>query len=77
MNTNIEAAEDSLQQSQSSLKNIKASYFNEIAFEFDKQRKSSVGWGLVLGSVICATIYRRGSIIRKSAVFWTSGLVFF
>ncbi len=35
-----------------------------------------MGWGLVFGSLICGTIYRRGSNVRKIAVFITMGHIF-
>lgn len=44
---------------------------NEIAYEFDNQRITSMGWGAIVGSLICSTIYRRGRLLRKFAVFLT------
>ena len=51
-------------------------FFNEIAYEFDKQRYSAIIWGFVFGAVICATVYRRGRLPRQAALFATSGHVF-
>ena len=51
-------------------------YLNEQAFEFDHIKYNSLCWGLLFGSIINATIYRRGSTVRKAALFVTSGHVF-
>lgn len=58
------------------MEQLKANFLNETAYEFDKQRKTSTAWGLLLGAFICSTVYRKGSSIRKAAVFFTTGLVF-
>ena len=36
----------------------------------------SIGWGLVFGAFICSTIYRKGSISRKAALFLSFGHIF-
>ena len=51
-------------------------FLNEIAYEYDKQRYSSIAWGFVFGALICSTVYHRGRLPRKAAVFVTSGHVF-
>lgn len=76
MKTNIEAAEDSLKQSEALSRKLKADFYNEVAYEFDRQRICSIGWGLLLGAVICTTMYRRGNPIRKGAVFLLCGHIF-
>lgn len=76
LKTHIEAADDSLQQLEISLKSIKANFYNEVAYEFDTQRKCSGAWGLLFGALVCSTLYRKGSYIRKAALFVTSGVVF-
>ena len=35
-----------------------------------------MGWGLVTSSIICSTVYRRGSNTRKAALLLTCGHVF-
>ena len=74
--TEIEAAEENYHQLEISRKVLKAEYMNEIGYEFDKQRRCSLGWGLVLGAFICSTIYRKGSTPRKAALFLTMGHLF-
>lgn len=68
MKTNVEAAVDGLKQAEISTRKIKADFLNEIAYEFDRQRQCSIGWGVVAGAIICSTIYKRGNPIRKGAL---------
>jgi len=35
-----------------------------------------MAWGILFGAIINATLYRRGNIIRKTALFLTFGHVF-
>jgi hypothetical protein len=51
-------------------------YLNEQAFEFDHMKYNSLCWGLLLGAAINATLYRRGSTVRRIALFVTCGHVF-
>ena len=39
-------------------------------------RYNSIAWGLISGALINATFYRRGTSIRKAALFVTSGHLF-
>jgi hypothetical protein len=72
-NTNLAAAQDSLERLKNSKKEIAARYLNEQAYEFDRARYNSLSWGLLIGALINMTIYRRGNIIRKSALFLACG----
>lgn len=50
-----------------------ARYLNEQAYEFDRTKYNSIGWGLLFGAFINATLYRRGNTIRKAALILASG----
>lgn len=49
---------------------------NEVAYEFDRQRQSSIGWGILFGSIICSTFYKRGNPIRKAALVLACAHIF-
>ena len=74
--TEIEVAEDHYKHLLLLRNIIKSQYLNEIGYEFDRQRKCSMGWGFVIGAFICSTIYRRGSTARKAALFLLMGHLF-
>ena len=76
MHTNKQAAEDSRVGLRQDLDQIKGNFLNEMAFEFDKQRYCAIGWGLVLGALICSTVYKRGKPARQGALFLTCGHAF-
>ena len=51
-------------------------YINEQSYEFDKVKYNSMAWGFLLGALVNTTIYRKGSTIRKAAVFVAFGHFF-
>ena len=53
-----------------------AHYLNEQAYEFDKVKFQSMGWGFLLGALTNVSIYRRGNPIRKAALFLFCGHIF-
>lgn len=74
--TNIQAAEDSLSILRNSKRELAVKYLNEQAYEFDRVKYNSLAWGLLIGALINATIYRRGNTIRKTALFLAFGHIF-
>lgn len=74
--SNLEAAQLSLEKLRYSQEHLRARYLNEQAYEFDHMRYNSLAWGLLLGAVVNASIYRRGSAVRKAALFVTSAHAF-
>jgi hypothetical protein len=74
--TNVEAARLSLEKLRYSKDHLTVRYLNEQAYEFDHMKYNSLAWGLLIGAFVNATIYRRGSTVRKAALFVTSGHVF-
>ena len=71
--TELEAAEDHYNHLLFQRKMVKSQYLNEMGYEFDRQRLCSIGWGLVVGALICSTVYRKGSVSRKGALFLLMG----
>lgn len=55
---------------------MKARFLNEVAYEFEKQRYNSIGWGLLFGALLCSVVYTRGSVPRRAALFLGCGHAF-
>ena len=51
-------------------------YLNEQAYEYDKTKFNSMAWGFLFGAFINCTLYKRGTSVRKIALFLTFGHVF-
>ena len=74
--TNVEAAEKSFQKMKKERDITAINYINEQSYEFDKVKYNSMAWGFLLGALVNTTIYRKGSTIRKAAVFVAFGHFF-
>ena len=74
--TNLQAAEKSLEKMKQERDLVTIKYLNEQAYEFDRSKYHSMGWGFLLGSLINVTLYKRGNAIRKAALALAFGHFF-
>lgn len=71
--TEKQKAKANLERRTASKKQLQYQFLTEQAMEFERARRNSIAWGLVFAAAFNTFFYRKGSTIRRLALFFTVG----